>query len=79
MEKVQGRRCDELQVKNVLQENVGERDLGLNELSQAKSRGGLSLEKIQGGRYDELLMHKVLYGVIDCDIGCEDVQGGAEC
>ena len=45
LEKVQGGRCDELNVKNVLQENVGERDLGLNELSQAKSRGGAELGK----------------------------------
>ena len=37
--------CDELNVKKVLQDNVGERDLGLNELSQAKSRGGAELGK----------------------------------
>ena len=45
LEKVQGGRCDELNVKNMLQDNVGEMALGLNELSQAKIRGGAELGK----------------------------------
>ena len=31
-----------------------------NDLSQAKSKGGLSLENVQDGRYDELQVKKVL-------------------
>ena len=34
LEKVQGGRCDEPNMKNMLQDNVGEMALGLNELSQ---------------------------------------------
>ena len=68
-----GRDCD------IGCENVQGEALGLNELSQAKMGEGLSLEKMQGGRYDELQMLKVLYDGVDCDNGCENVQGEAEC
>ena len=50
MENVQDGRYDELQVKKVLREDVGERNGGLSDPSQANREGGLSLEKVQDGQ-----------------------------